>query len=118
MTRFVWLFCVSVAWISMLTYTMLIITTRVGCILEIPKVVMGIVVISAGTTVPDCLSSILVAKKGEGDMAVSNAIGSNIFNIFMCLGFPWLLYTLVKGKPYESPALRGNIVIPIVLLLL
>ena len=36
---------------------------------------MGIVVISAGTTVPDCLSSILVAKKGEGDMAVCNAIG-------------------------------------------
>ena len=35
--RFIWLFVVSVIWISMLTYTMLLITTRVGCILEIPK---------------------------------------------------------------------------------
>merc|ERR1711920_666913 len=44
---------------------------------------MGMVVISAGTTVPDCLSSIIVSRAGQGDMAVCNAIGSNIFNILI-----------------------------------
>ena len=44
--------------------------------------------------------------------------GSNIFNIFMCLGFPWLLYCAVKQKPYESAALASNIIIPIALLFL
>ena len=44
--------------------------------------------------------------------------GSNIFNIFMCLGFPWLLYCAVKQKPYESAALASNIIIPIALLVL
>jgi Ca2+/Na+ antiporter len=48
------------------------------------------VVIAAGTSVPDALSSILVAKNGQGDMAVANVLGSNVFNIFMGLGLPWL----------------------------
>lgn len=33
---------------------------------------------------------------GLGDMAVSNAIGSNVFDILICLGIPWFLETCVK----------------------
>ena len=40
---------------------------------------------------PDALSSIIVAKEGKGDMAVCNALGSNIFNILLGLGLPWVL---------------------------
>lgn len=38
---------------------------------------------------------------GFGDMAVSNSIGSNVFDILMCLGLPWLLDTSIvkKGDP-------------------
>ena len=48
----------------------------------------------------DCLSSVLVARDGFGDMAVSNAIGSNVFDIDLGLGFPFLLRILIQaGKP-------------------
>ena len=35
-----------------------------------------------------------------GDMAVANVLGSNIFNILVGLGLPWLLQSLVTGQPY------------------
>jgi len=52
-----------------------------------------------GTSIPDALSSIVVAKNGEGDMAVANAVGSNVFNIGLGLGLPWFIKTLVDDKP-------------------
>ena len=67
---------------------------------------MGLVVISAGTSVPDALASIFVAKNGQGDMAVSNVLGSNVFNIFLGLGLPWLIYTAVWWTPYTSPQMQ------------
>lgn len=48
----------------------------------------------------DALSSILVARDGYGDMAVSNAIGSNVFDINLGLGFPFLIRIAIdQGKP-------------------
>jgi hypothetical protein len=40
-------------------------------------------------------SSVNVFRKGMGDMAVSNSIGSNVFDIWFGLGFPWLLKTII-----------------------
>ena len=45
--------------------------------LRIPPSVAGITVLAAGTSIPDLLSSYIVAKHGEGDMAVSSSVGSN-----------------------------------------
>ena len=41
---------------------------------------MGTLVLAAGTSIPDALSSVSVAKAGQGDMAVANAVGSNVFH--------------------------------------
>merc|ERR1711865_802666 len=55
--------------------------------------------VAAGTSIPDALGSIAVAREGHGDMAVSNAIGSNVFDIFLGLGLPWFLSIfMVYGK--------------------
>mgnify|MGYP001243538114 CR=1 FL=1 len=82
-------FLMSLAWITGITYFMVEWSARLGCILEIPHVVMGQVVLAAGSSVPDALSSVAVAKQGMGDMAIANAIGSNIFDIWLGLGVPW-----------------------------
>jgi sodium/potassium/calcium exchanger 2 len=55
---------------------------------------MGLTILAAGTSVPDLLSSVIVAKQGHGDMAVSSSIGSNIFDILVGLPLPWLLYSV------------------------
>lgn len=42
-----------------------------------------------------CLSVCHIRVAGMGDMAVSNSIGSNIFDVLLGLGFPWALRTLI-----------------------
>jgi len=81
-----------------LSYIMVDAATRFGCIAGIPTLFMGLVFLAAGTSIPDAFASMGAAKRGEGDMAVSNALGSNIFDILLGLGFPWLI-ALMLGKP-------------------
>lgn len=59
------------------------------------EVTIGLVFSAAGTSFPDFLASLIVAHKGEVDMAISNAFGSNIFDFLLGLGFPWFLQLCV-----------------------
>ena len=68
--------------------------TTIGDVFGIEPAVMGLTFLAAGTSIPDLLTSVIVAKQGEGDMAVSSSIGSNIFDVLVGLPLPWLLYTL------------------------
>ncbi len=56
---------------------------------------MGFTILAAGVSMPDMFASVAVVKQGYGDMAVSNAIGSNVFDILLCLGLPWFLQTAI-----------------------
>ena len=89
-------FVASISWISVISYLMVSWAARIGCIIGIPQVVMGTLVVAAGTSIPDALGSIAVAKIGEGDMAVANAVGSNVFDIWLGLGLPWLIVLPIK----------------------
>lgn len=88
-------FSVSVVWIGFIAYFMVDWCVAIGCILGIPNSVMSVTVLAAGTSIPDAISSIVVGKQGQGDMAVANAIGSNIFDIWIGLGLPWWIFLLV-----------------------
>ncbi|KAL3197613.1 hypothetical protein MRX96_053884, partial [Rhipicephalus microplus] len=69
--------------------------------LGVPDNVMGLTFLSIGVTLPDVVASLLVVRRGFGDMAVCNALGSNIFEILVGLGLPWFIQTvlLTPGKP-------------------
>ena len=88
----------SIAWIGFFSFFMVWWAEVIGNTFGIPTVVMGLTFLAAGTSVPDLLSSVIVAKQGQGDMAVSSSIGSNIFDVLVGLPLPWLLYNLVKGE--------------------
>nr|XP_046256969.1 sodium/potassium/calcium exchanger 3 isoform X1 [Scatophagus argus] len=87
-------FISSTLWIAFFSYIMVWMVTVIGFTLGIPDVIMGITFLAAGTSVPDCMASLIVARQGMGDMAVSNSIGSNVFDILVGLGLPWALKTL------------------------
>uniref|UniRef100_A0A3Q3WLN3 Sodium/calcium exchanger membrane region domain-containing protein n=1 Tax=Mola mola TaxID=94237 RepID=A0A3Q3WLN3_MOLML len=87
-------FACSTLWIASFSYIMVWMVTVIGFTLGIPDVIMGITFLAAGTSVPDCMASLIVARQGMGDMAVSNSIGSNVFDILVGLGLPWALQTL------------------------
>jgi len=90
-------FFISLIWITILSYFMVELMLKLGCIWGIPDVVMGLTFLAMGTSIPDALGSISVAKDGHGDMAVSNAVGSNVFDICMGLGLPWAIQAASNG---------------------
>ncbi|GLD97354.1 hypothetical protein PINS_up006038 [Pythium insidiosum] len=92
-------FLLSIVWIAVLSHFTVVWATKFGCLAGIPSALMGLTIIAAGTSVPDALSSVLVARDGQGDMAVSNAIGSNVFDILLGLGLPFFLSNLIYKKP-------------------
>ena len=93
-------FAVSIGWIGIFSYFMVAWAEEIGGALGIPDAVMGLTVLAAGTSVPDLLSSIVVAKKGLGDAAVSSSIGSNIFDVLVGLPLPWFCYILYTGEQF------------------
>merc|ERR1711871_274686 len=79
-----------------------------GCLLGIPEDVMGFTVTAAGILLPNFFASLMVAKQGLGNMAVSNAFGSNTFNIFVALAVPWLVGAIIHGRLHICPSMDGN----------
>jgi sodium/potassium/calcium exchanger 2 len=106
----------SILWIGVYSFFMVDWATRIGDTIGIPPAVMGLTFLAAGTSVPDLLSSVVVALKGEGDMAVSSSIGSNIFDVLIGLPLPWIIYNLVKGKAVEVKA--DSLAVSIIILIL
>ena len=86
-------FCMSLVWIAIYAYLMVWWITVMGATLNFDSTVMGLTVIAAGTSIPDALSSVAVAREGYGDMAVSSSIGSNVFDILIGLPIPWMIKT-------------------------
>ncbi|MDC1106741.1 hypothetical protein OAT16_08535 [Prolixibacteraceae bacterium] len=73
-----------------------------------PTVFVSLILGAAASSVPDTLLSIKDALKGNYKDAISNCIGSNIFDISFALGLPILIYTLIKGHPIElTPLLKS-----------
>lgn len=54
--------------------------------LGVSQSVIALTIVSAGTSFPELMTSIVAARKGDTDMAMGNVVGSNIFNIFLILG--------------------------------
>lgn len=63
---------------------------------------MGLTILAAGMSVPEAVSSVIVTNQGHGAMGISNSIGSNTFDILLCLGLPWFI------KAYFAPAVPGE----------
>jgi len=110
-------FIISICWLGGFSYLMVQGAEIIGNTIGIPDIIMGLTVLAAGTSVPDLLSSVIVARRGEGDMAVSGSIGSNIFDILVGLPIPWILYTAWPTLPSTVAIDAKNIWIDISVLL-
>ncbi len=96
--KYVSVFIISIISIIVLSWVLVEVAVLLAHELGIPEVIIALTILAGGTSIPDLLSSLIVAKQGRGDMAVSNAVGSNIFDIFICLGLPWMIYILFTGN--------------------
>jgi len=89
----------SILWIAAFSYLMVWWSTITGNAFSIPPEVMGLTFLAAGTSIPDLITSVIVARKGFGDMAVSSSVGSNIFDVTVGLPLPWLIFIIIFQKP-------------------
>ena len=90
-------FIVSVILIAALSYVLVEYALVFSAALGIPPLIVALTILAAGTSVPDLIASVLVARQGRGEMAVANAVGSNIFDILIGLGVPWILAIVING---------------------
>ncbi len=95
--NYVWAFSVSIALIVALSYILVEATIVFSAGIGIPPVIVALTLLAAGTSAPDLMSSVDVAREGRGGMAVANAVGSNTFDLLIGLALPWAIALVAQG---------------------
>lgn len=80
-----------------------------GCVIGLKSSVTAITIVGMGTSLPDTLASMKAARDSDGaDPAIGNVTGSNSVNVFLGLGIPWVMATIIKTQQgyegYNVPA--------------
>jgi len=83
--------------------------TELALDIGLSKLIVGLTIVAAGTSMPEVATSVIAAIKGERDIAVGNAVGSNIFNILAVLGFT----SVVSSDPIGISDAAKSVDIPV-----
>lgn len=71
--------------------------TIIAKLLNISDNIIALTIVAIGTSLPEVVTSIVAAKKGESDIAIGNVVGSNIFNVFFVLGMSSTISPITFG---------------------
>lgn len=66
---------------------------------DLAESLVGLTIVAVGTSLPELVTSVVAAKKGQNELALGNVIGSNIFNILFVLGIAGTVNPLTTGSP-------------------
>ncbi|XP_043803457.1 sodium/potassium/calcium exchanger 4-like isoform X2 [Apis laboriosa] len=104
-------FIMCMIWIAISSYLVSWMTTVIGDIIGIPDSIMGLTFLAAGGNMPEVASIVILARQGDGNMAMSNTLGANILDILLCLGLPWIIKCLMEKRyvEIESGALKYSV---------
>ncbi|MFC1659803.1 sodium:calcium antiporter, partial [Pseudomonadota bacterium] len=90
-------FFISLAVVGYSCYWLVLSAEAIAAFFKIHPSIIALTILAGGSSIPELISSAIVSRQGRGDMAIANAIGSNIFDILMSLGLPLLIYTMING---------------------
>lgn len=93
-------------------------SSSVAKILRVPTIIIGLTVVAFGTSMPELSVSVTAAMKGNNDLAVSNVLGSNIFNLLVVLGCCALVNPVEAKWSLLKKEFPFSIFITVILLLL
>ncbi|GIU46434.1 calcium/sodium antiporter [Shewanella algidipiscicola] len=63
----------------------------------VSELIIGLTIVAIGTSMPELVTSVVAARKGESDIAIGNVVGSNLFNILGILGITALIHPITSG---------------------
>ena len=86
--------------------------------LKVPSLIIGMTIVAMGTSLPECSVSISAALAGKNGLAISNAVGSNIFNLMVVCGFCTLFCPLAVDKKTLKKEFPFSVLVAIILLIL
>ena len=92
-------------------------SSSVAKILKVPTIIIGLTVVAFGTSMPELSVSVTAALRGSNDLAVSNVLGSNIFNLLVVLGCCALVKPVAVKWSLLKKEFPFSILITIILLL-
>lgn len=98
----------SSAWLAAIAYVMTFCFERLAAEWKVPPALMGLTLGALGVSLPNLFASAAVARRSAGDMAVGNALASNVFNTCVALGAPWLTASAIRGGGGGFFASRGT----------
>lgn len=93
-------------------------SSSVAKLLRVPTIIIGLTVVAFGTSMPELSVSVTAAMKGNNDLAVSNVLGSNIFNLLVVLGCCALVNPVEAKWSLLKKEFPFSIFITVILLLL
>lgn len=93
-------------------------SSSVAKLLKVPTIIIGLTVVAFGTSMPEASVSITAAMKGQNALAVSNVIGSNVFNLLVVLGASALVRPLSANKTVLKTEFPFSILVTVILLVL
>ncbi|MEG0963617.1 MAG: calcium/sodium antiporter [Lachnospiraceae bacterium] len=92
-------------------------SSSIARLLKIPSVVIGLTIVAMGTSAPEAAVSITAGLAGNNDIAISNIIGSNVFNLLMVVGICAIMCGVATDKDILRRDLPVNIGCSIILLI-
>ena len=91
-------------------------SSSVAKMLKVPSIIIGLTIVAMGTSLPECAVSITASVTNNNALAVSNAIGSNIFNLMVVCGFCALFNPLYVEKSTLKKEFPFSVVCAVLLL--
>ena len=85
-------------------------SSSIAKLLKIPSVVIGLTIVAMGTSAPEAAVSVSAAPQGSNEIAVSNVVGSNIFNMLAVIG----VCSLIKPMPLDRTIVKRDLPVNIV----
>ena len=93
-------------------------SSSIAKMFRIPSVVIGLTIVAMGTSAPEAAVSITAGLAGSNDIALSNVLGSNIFNLLMVIGICAIIYKVDTETNILKRDLPVNIAITALLIIL
>lgn len=93
-------------------------SSSVAKMLKVPSIIIGLTIVAMGTSLPECAVSITASLTNNNALAVSNAVGSNIFNLMVVCGLCALFNPLIVDKSTLKKEFPFSMLCAILLLVL